>query len=215
MGKNIDKLTENYRIQKSSTVIISFIGIAFIFIAGINYSIGIPTEHIIGVSFAAFFFVLADFSLMSKKNEKFQNEKLYFLFLLFAVMSFILLPIIIPLLTINNRWLASASESLSIASLGLVLVMMNLKLWKAEEEYFDEFKILNDKTLKILMEYQNKFQSSTIKNNEAVEMMERVANVAESSNIVAERTLDVHGKLIKIIEEAETLEEIKEKAKLL
>lgn len=213
MAINIQKASSNYRIQKSSTLIISYIGIAFIAIAGLNSIFEVPAEFIIGVSFAAFFFVLADFTVLSGTDKKPANAKIYNNFLFLAVLSFILLPIFLPFFPDVYKLMASSSESLSIASLGFVLVMINFRMWAAEEEFFDEIKKTNAMSKDLIMDYQSKLQNSIKQTDKSVEMADRASALAQESNEMAKRTLEMNEKLIKLIEEGETLEEIREKVK--
>lgn len=213
MKSNLKKISENYRAQKNTTVIISLIGFSFIVLAVINFSFDIPSEHLIGVSFAAFFFVLADLTLMSGDNEKPKNENFYFLLLLLAVLSFILLPTIIPMLPENKIKLDSFSESLSIASLGIVLIMMNLKLWSAEEEFFDEVLRLNDENMNALDDFETKINSSFEKIDESTNIAENATRLAREATDLSKEVSELNKKLLQLIEEGETLEEIKQEVK--
>lgn len=213
MATDLKKISSNYRTQKSSTVIIAFIGLAFIFLAGINFVFEVPAEYLIGVSFAAFFFIMADLAIMTATVEKPMNEKLYFILLFLAVMSFILIPIILPLLPIFFNWMASSSESLSIASLGIVLIMMNLKLWNAEDDFFEGIMNLNETSMTALGKFETKLNSYNRLIDESRDIANSASDITKESTTLAKEILDINKRLVKLIGEAETLEEVREKAK--
>lgn len=212
MNTDLNRISSNYRTQKSSTVIIAFIGLAFIFLAVINFSFEVPEEYLIGVSFAAFFFIIADLAIMSATVKKPLNENLYYTLLFFAVMSFILIPIALPLFPLLYSLMASSSESLSIASLGIVLIMMNLKLLNAEEEFFERILSLSETNATAFEEYEKKVNSSMDEMKEMIEDSKDATKLARETTDLSKEILEVNKNLWKLIEEGETLEEVREKA---
>lgn len=212
MNTDLNRISSNYRTQKSSTVIIAFIGLAFIFLAGINFVYGVPEEYLIGVSFAAFFFIIADLAIMFATVEKPLNEKLYLILLFLAVMSFILIPILLPLFPLLYTMMASSSESLSIASLGFVLIMMNLKLLNAEEEFFERILSFSEANVIALENHEKKMNSSLDEMKELIEDSKTATELARETTDLSKEILEDNKNLWKLIEEGETLEEVREKA---
>lgn len=213
MSNHRKKVSSNYRVQKNTTAIISFIGLSFIFIAVLNFFIDIPVEFVTGVSFAGFFFVWADFLIINSSEEKPYNERRYFSLLFLAVMSFILLPLVLPLFPNLLNGLADSSESVSIASLGLVLIIIHFKMWDAEDEFFNElFNLITDSENKI-EELNQMTIDSTKKENETKELINNKLEKVEESLLMSQIILEQNNTLIKMIEEEKDLNELKEKIK--
>lgn len=203
--KNVDA---NYELQKKTTIIISFIGISFMIVGGLNFIIDIPVEFIIGVSFAGFFFIWADFIVISNSEGKPPNENYYFTLLFLAVSSFILLPLILPSFPRFLKFMADSSESVSIVSLGFVLIIINFKMFDADDEFLSNNNIAvenneeNINGLSAVIPIENKSQSN--------ELIKRSNQLANESQLILEEAVTLNISLIKLIEEAENLDELKE-----
>ncbi|MDF2065089.1 hypothetical protein [Bacillus sp. Cr_A10] len=138
--KYITELEVNLR----NNSLMGYIGVSLVFLGYLNTQINISSEYMIGISFAAFFFVFAEFISLKPKLTKIYL-KLYAFLLFLGVSSFTVLPIILMSVKVNNEYFITLSESMSIISLGVVLGILNLKsIQNNLNEYDRHIKIMND-----------------------------------------------------------------------
>ena len=132
MDNDVQKNIWLLKIRDRSSAIILFIGISFIILGLMNLKFNIPKEYITSISLAAFFFVLSDMLTISLRRTKLN---LYSFTLLLGVLSFTLLPVLLLLFPEIFSILINSSESLSVISLGLVLIIINIKMWDTNKEF--------------------------------------------------------------------------------
>ena len=136
MKNENSELLEAYNTFKSTKNIVAYVGVSFIILGIIHSFFSIPPEYIISISCAAFFFVYADYVIMKGKNGKFING-LYSGYLFMGVLSFIVLPVLLLTFPLKFSGFIQSSETFSIISLGLVLVIYNYKTNKSQEKFSD------------------------------------------------------------------------------
>lgn len=156
----MNKEKKEFQLNLRTGSLMTYIGISLIFLSGINLIIEIPSVYMIGISFAAFFFVFADFIGIKDTLNKFYLS--FYSFLLFlGISSFIILPIILMVLNVKIENLITISETMSIASLGLVLGIINIKnkendLSRLEKNLaiMDKYEVLVDSYEKKITRYE-------------------------------------------------------------
>lgn len=212
-----NKIAMNYRLQNKSSYIVLFIGYCFILIAILNVFLKIPVEYIIGISFAAFFFILTDLMQTLASEEKPPNEQLYLTSLFLAVLSFILVPLIISSSPDFLNFMTGSSEFVTILSFGLVIVIIHLKRLSAQRDFYTKLSIQADlahesaeETQALIEKFQERFEDIVERQEESnKEKLKLIEELISDSK----KYLNQNFELIKLIEEGESLEEIKEKVK--
>ena len=95
----------------------------------------IPSEYVVSVSCAAFFFVYADY-LDIDLNESKISRFLQPLYLFLGVFSFVVLPVLLLTFPLKFDNLIQSSEVLSLVSLGFVLVIYNKKTKQSQNKFY-------------------------------------------------------------------------------
>lgn len=203
MEKYNDIKKEDYFMQRNSGKIITYVGFSFIIVGIFNFVFKIPSEYIVGVSFAAFFFVCADFIFITKQQIPFAKS-LYSFSLYLAVLSFTALPILLPAFEKIREFLVTSSESLTIISLGVVLVVINLRMFLAEHEYFQNLEKLFLKNEEYMEDYKKITQEYEDMTKEAQ------LNTAKAQKL-AEATHEMNSQLVKMIKEEDDIQVLREK----
>ena len=173
MAKELKERYQSILLTKRSSAFILFVGFSFILLGIINNFKDIPDEYVISVSFAGAFFAISDLLAKYKPLNKFIIN-IYTVTLFLGVLSFIVLPTLLFIFPESVKILISNSESLSITSLGIVLIIININIWNSDDEIFAKIQEFTDDTGKVVKKFNKYIDARELEIAELKEKCEKL-----------------------------------------